>query len=792
VAQPAQADTDGGEDAGRAPPARGDGEPGGAPPARGDGDPGDAPSRRGDTEPARPSREAELAQAWARVVALERARGLAVGRSEAPPLDEAALAVLLPHLDEILAGLAASTKEVVWVHGTQDSQMLWISPSFERVWQIPRAELYRDPNVWMASVHPDDRQRIGQAIDALRAGGDYDETYRIVRRDGSQRWIHDRSVKLYDERGRLKRLGGIAEDVTELQLAIEARIETNQMVLLQLALQTGSAGDDLDESLRRITEAAARCLSLERVSIWFFDDELTTLRCHDLFRLSAGRHETGPTLRSHDYPRYFAALKLARAVAADDAQNDPRTSEFTDGYLRPLGVSSLLDAPVRFGGRLHGVVCHEQVGPPRHWSPTDRAFAASTADLVGLALSEAERRRLEKHFTETQKLESLGVLAGGIAHDFNNLLQGIVGNAELLAPSLPATGDAPRLLDELRRSARRCAELCEEMLAYSGQGSFRIEPVQLASLVREMGELLSAAHSKKCQLVDELGDDLPPVLADRTQLRQVVMNLITNAAEAIGDAPGRITLRGSVGDYTAGQLDSPWLAEAPPPGRYVCLEVADTGSGMDPATLTRIFEPFFTTKFTGRGLGLSALLGIVRAHQGSVQVETAPGQGTCFRLLLPAHSGRVPDDSRRAGTAGTATAAGATQAARAPLAAPAGVRTVLLVDDEDMVRIVGGAMLVHAGCRVLEAADGRAALRAFEAQPDAIDCVLLDLLMPAMDGVQTFRALRAIRPDVPIIVSSGYAERNVAGRFPGEKHIAFLKKPFESRELIERMREARG
>jgi PAS domain S-box-containing protein len=406
----------------------------------------------------------------------------------------------------------------------------------------------------------------------------------------------------------------------------------------------------------------------------------------------------------------------------------------------------------------------------------DGRFAAVTItrDVSERVEAAAQARDLQERLLQAQKLESLGVLAGGIAHDFNNLLVGMLGNASLALAELPADSPLREPLAGIETAALRAAELTNQMLAYSGKGRFVVAPLDLSELVREMAHLLEASISKKAVLRHDLAAGLPPVDGDAAQLRQLVMNLITNASDALGDAPGTITLHTRLVEEPAigdtGALAEEVLAEGP----CVLLEVSDTGCGMTPDTLGRIFEPFFTTKFTGRGLGLAAALGIVRGHRGAVDVQSDPGRGTRFRVLL------------RAAHVRPACAADACEAAPAP--PPSGA--VLVADDEEVVRTLSRRILERAGFRVLCAADGRQAVETFRRHAGEISAVLLDLTMPHLGGEEALRAIREVRADVPVVVTSGYSESEIALRFERERLEGFLQKPFRAAQLLERMRAA--
>jgi len=420
-----------------------------------------------------------------------------------------------------------------------------------------------------------------------------------------------------------------------------------------------------------------------------------------------------------------------------------------------------------------------------HWvSAKGRAFydeasgrpvrmAGSARDITARRQAEEERRRVETKLQETQKLESLGVLAGGLAHDFNNLLTGVLGNASLARMELSASSPLLPCLEQIEEAAMRAADLCKQMLAYAGKGRFVIQDVDLNALVRETTHLLQSSISRGVVLRFNLGDSVPAVRADATQLRQIVMNLVINASEAIGARSGVVTIATGFVQADRAYLDGTLAASDLPEGRYVFLEITDTGSGMSPEIRARIFDPFFSTKFTGRGLGLAAVLGIVRGHEGTLKVYSEPGRGTAFRILLPA-------------THGPATMPAVTEAAIDPWR---GAGTVLVVDDEATVLVAATRMLELLGFTVLTAHDGREAAERFRADPAGIRAVLLDLTMPHLDGEGTFRELRQIRPDVRVLLMSGFDELEAVNRFVGKGLAGFLQKPFRVEDLRVRMKE---
>jgi len=381
------------------------------------------------------------------------------------------------------------------------------------------------------------------------------------------------------------------------------------------------------------------------------------------------------------------------------------------------------------------------------------------------------QRRFDAQLHHTQKLESLGVLAGGIAHDFNNLLVGVMGNASLAMLELSPTSSAREPLERVETTARRAAELTHQMLAYSGRGRFVIEAIDLSNLVKEMTHLLEVALSPKAVLRYELAEGLPLVEADAAQLRQIVMNLITNASDAVGEVSGYIIVRTGVLSADRPYLEDLELGEQLEPGTFVFLEVSDTGRGMDRATRDRIFDPFFTTKETGRGLGLAAALGIVRGHDGALKVYSEPGRGTTVKVLLPVAPAKLQPG----------TGQGAEGAEGAEI--PPGL-TVLVADDEPLIRRVARSALARGGAQVLVAPDGQEAVELFRDHATEIDVVVLDLTMPRLSGLEAFSRIRAIRSDVPILMTSGYSEQEATNHLAGKGLSGFIQKPWTAPEFL--------
>ena len=390
--------------------------------------------------------------------------------------------------------------------------------------------------------------------------------------------------------------------------------------------------------------------------------------------------------------------------------------------------------------------------------------------VVATVRDVTEQKLAQEALWHTQKMESLGILAGGVAHDFNNLLAAMLSQSSLALHKMPPDMPARKHVEKTMVAAERAADLTKQLLAYSGKGSFSMQPISLNALIQENAHLFTAVIPKRIRLTLNLADALPPIQGDPGQMQQIVMNLILNAAEAIGDEAGQITIATCCREITAGG-GRYWQQTQEPltPGRYVSLQVTDDGAGMDDETLARIFDPFFTTKFTGRGLGLAAVLGIVRGHKGGLRVASQPGQGTTFEILLPV---------------ATEPAAAAPES-KPPQQLPPPAAAVLVIDDEAPVREAVSDVLEMENIRVYTAVDGQTGLALYQKYQQEIDLVLLDLSMPGLSGYQTFQALRQIDNELTIILSSGYNEAEIDRQFSGEHVAGFLPKPFKLDTLVQ-------
>jgi PAS domain S-box-containing protein len=381
----------------------------------------------------------------------------------------------------------------------------------------------------------------------------------------------------------------------------------------------------------------------------------------------------------------------------------------------------------------------------------------------------SDRLALEQQALHAQKLDSLGIMAGGIAHDFNNILVGIVGNLSLMQAGDLDENERQETIQAALEAGRRAAELAQEMLSYAGKAQLEVEPVSLPRVAADIQSLVTASVSKKAKLHWDWPEHLPPVMGDPTQLRQVFMNLVLNASDSLGDEPGEVRVK-----IGPAPLDRPQLLHSYLPDDaevFLYCEVSDTGDGILPENAERIFDPFFTTKFAGRGLGLAAVLGIVKAHRGAIGFETALGVGTTFRILLPAAA-----DCEQATDAAT----------KEVIAGYRGSGTILVVDDEETVRKFMARVLMRCGFTIIEASDGTEALEKLEATAGELVAVVLDLTMPGLDGSEVLARVRRDWPALPVVLVSGYSSA-----IPADAN-AFVKKPFSEQELVAAVRDTTG
>ncbi len=600
----------------------------------------------------------------------------------------------------------------------------------------------------------------------------------VRRADGATIWVSENARAVRDADGGILYYEGFVQDITQRKLAeaqLAYRLRLEKLITSVSSDFIDIDAEEIDDRIRQALAEVGEFFETDRAYIFLYgDDGRTMSNTHEWCAPSVAGAQGGLQDVERDQFAWFdRQMRAQRPVHLPSLAELPEEAVAERAEWQREGIQSLLCLPMVCAGEMVGFIGVDSVRGERHWDDDTIALLRIVGEVLAGAIHRQravqQRLLLEAQMQHSQKLESLGVLAGGIAHDFNNLLMGIMGNAELALMELEEEAKAYGLVRRIRTTAQRAADLTGQLLAYSGKGKFVLEAVDLSSLVQEMAHLLSVSISKKTEVVYELADSMPAIEADATQVRQVVMNLITNASDALGGETGHVRVRTGVMKLDGRFLQKAVVADQLGDGPFAFVEVEDDGCGMDEATRLRIFDPFFSTKFAGRGLGLAAVLGIVRSHHGAIWVDSEPGRGTRIRVVFPGLPGAEP----------TAVETPAVAAQRH------GVGTVMVVDDLDYVRQVAHSILEDAGFHVVEASDGREALELLERHGKAIDLVILDLTMPNLSGEETFKEIRKVSADLPIVLSSGYSEQDAMARFAGQGLAGFVQKPYRPTVLLD-------
>lgn len=611
-------------------------------------------------------------------------------------------------------------------------------PGCEAVTGYPLEAFRSAPYLWIDMVPEQDRDIVRRQASQILDGQDAPPIeHRIIRKDGSVRWVRNTTVAQHDAQDHLISYDGLIRDITEQKRAEDAlRASEEKYRTILETMEDGYYEVDLNGNLTFCNEAMSRILGREK-------EEMTGLNYREFL-------ETEDVGKAKEL--FNEVFRTGRSARAKNLR-----------LLRKDGSACYVETPVAL---------------IRNAAGNASGFRGLARDISERIQAEEDRHELETQIQQTQKLESLGILAGGIAHDFNNLLMRILGNLELASAEIPRESAAQNNVREIEAAAKRAAELCQQMLAYAGKGKFLVAPLNITELTQEMTSLLRLTIAKEAILHCELSNEVPAINADPIQIRQIIMNLVTNASEALGNKPGKIILRTGAGRFDKKYLSECYFDDNLEEGVYTFLEVTDSGSGMDEDTLRKLFDPFFSTKFTGRGLGLAATLGIIRSHHGAIRVESTAGKGSTFRVLLPAEGTRSP--------------AHAVQASVTKNACWQGSGTILIVDDEEAVRTLGKRMLERCGFSVLTACDGKEGVDVYQQCPDEIRAVVMDLTMPNMTGEEALEEMRKIRPGVKVILASGYSEQDLAAQSSQEHIAGFIQKPFHIATLIDALRRTLG
>ena len=394
-------------------------------------------------------------------------------------------------------------------------------------------------------------------------------------------------------------------------------------------------------------------------------------------------------------------------------------------------------------------------------------------DITELKQTELKQLELQKNALQNQKMESLGLLAGRIAHDFNNYLLSIIGNLDLIMNEYSSHRELIELLNEVKQNTQELTKLTKQLLAYSGKGKFTLSNIILNDAIAQLSQLIKATIPKHIQLNYQLNKEIAPIEGDIGQIQQMIINLLNNAVEAIGDQRGTITITTGMRDCDGDYILRNKIGNQIKPGRYVFIEITDTGYGITPELQDKIFEPFFTTKESAGGLGLPAVLGIVKGHEGAIIVYSEPKKGTTIKCLFPAKNQTIhiiPVNNQYY------------------FETPFKNETIMVVDDEPMVRATLKRILEKFGYKVILAENGEEAVELYKSFGNDIHLIIMDLTMPKMDGGTAFSTIKLINPDVKVILSSGYNEQEISQRFVSKGLAGFLQKPYEMKELIDKIK----
>ena len=624
-----------------------------------------------------------------------------------------------------------------WIN--PDGSIKYTSPSCERITGYPAVDFINNPDMLDSIVYPEDQEKWAyHRREITGACGPKHIDFRIVDRDGQIVWIAHNCLGVFGPDGAWLGRRSSNRDITK---RIDAEKELNEHLSMIEAILANAA------------EGICVCHSIGEypfVRFTHWNERMTETTGYSMDEINRlGWYQSmypDPELQNR------ASERMSRMRVGDNLRGEEWVITTKEGQARPVLISTSLLTDAKGANHVLAVM----------------------QDITDRKRMEEERLQIERKLLHIQKLESLGVMAGGIAHDFNNLLQVVLGNLDLALYDLPTDSKARKFINNAIQASERSAALCRQMLIYSGSSFYLPKDIHLKELLNTNLDLLKMCVSDKIILRIEMNDTLPLIKGNADQIQRVITNLLTNASEAIGDKEGEVSLSIGVMDFDERLLSHSRLEIKPEPGQFIFLEVTDTGCGMDEQTLNRVFEPFFTTKFWGRGLGMAEVMGTVKGHHGAIMVDSEVGKGTTIRVLLP--SGKTAQTP-------SVVVKGEVETQPSIPRSPTGRKTILVVDDEEMVRELCVEWLEILGYETLTADDGAEAVRLFRERMTEIDLVLLDFVMPRMTGAEVFNELTRIRPDVKVILGSGYTVDVVLQSFPEQRPSVIFQKPYNMEVL---------
>ena len=633
-------------------------------------------------------------------------------------------------------------------------------------------------------LHDEDLEDFARRKNERHQGQNSQFERRFRTKDGRELWAIVSASAVLDKHGFFGGSFGTITDITDRKRAedvlraSERRASVQRMALSKLALHPDLTGDNISGAFEVVAKSIAETLDIARTSVWILSEDGSKIRCHTLYQSDSNSFSNGAELETSALPRYLASIMAENRIDAEDAQNDPRTGELSENYLKPQGITSILNSGIVIDGCLRGVVCSEHVGHMRKWHPDEEAFISTVSAMVAQLYVNSARKRVEEEreklqiqLIQAQKMDAVGQLAGGVAHDFNNMLGVIIGYSELILQQMDPSQTFYAELTEILKAAARSADLTRQLLTFARKQTVDPRVLDLNQSIKGILKMLRRLIGENINLIWIPGPGLWPVSIDPSQIDQILANLCVNARDAIKGV-GTLTVETQNATFDeeycsvhAGAL----------PGEYVRIVVSDSGEGMDKETLPHIFEPFFTTKQVGEGtgLGLATVYGAVKQNNGYINVYSEPGHGTTITICLPRHIEATEELS-------TATTVPVVR----------GDEIVMLVEDEPSLLQMSKMMLECLGYSVLAAKSPSEAIRLADEYSGHIHLLATDVIMPEMNGRELSARLRDVRPEMKCLYMSGYTANIIAKQGVLNEGMSFIQKPFSVNELASKVREA--